>query len=345
MSDATSRPSSWRVLALIPVVDSLAEGAEETIAAALAVQHTSGHRLEIAFIGLEAPARLIDAARQAGADAVWQFTHANFEHPVRDAAHLLALSEQALPHLHTGPGSRVLVLLPASLHTEDIAARLAVRMDGAALGRCLSLRLAESGVEAIRPAYGGRAHLRLSSSRAPCFALTHPSAARSPAATAGRTPEGRLEHRVLTGPLPDSPPLRLSDLPEQKRPLEGASTVVSGGRGMRGEAGFALLQQLADRLDAAVGASLPAVDAGWVPVARQVGYSGKYVTPGRYLAVAISGTPQHLAGIGPDTEIIAINQDPDADIFRVATVGVVADWEALLPPLIDALAKNPSEES
>ncbi len=344
MSDETPRPQGWRVLGLIPVVDTQVEGAQATIAAALAAHPTSGHSLEIAFVGLEAPAQLINAARDAGADTIWQFTHEAFDHQSRDAAHLLALSEQVLRHLHTSPGSRVLVLLPASLHAEDIAARLAVRMDGAALGRCLSIRLAESGVEAIRPAYGGRANLRLSSSRAPCFALTHPSAARSPAVPAGRTGEGRLEHRLLTGPLPASPPVLLSDLPEQKRPLEGAGTVVSGGRGMRGEAGFALLQQLADRLDAAVGASLPAVDAGWVPVARQVGYSGKYVTPGRYLAVAISGTPQHLAGIGPDTEIIAINQDPDADIFRVATVGVVADWEALLPPLIDALASNPSEE-
>ena len=76
---------------------------------------------------------------------------------------------------------------------------------------------------------------------------------------------------------------------------------------------------------------MPAVDAGWVAVSRQVGQSGKYVTPRVYVAVGISGTPQHLAGIGPDTQIVAINNDPQADIFGVAKLGVVADWNALLP--------------
>ena len=85
------------------------------------------------------------------------------------------------------------------------------------------------------------------------------------------------------------------------------------------------------------GGSLPAVDAGWVPVARQIGQSGKYIAPEVYVAVGISGTPQHLAGVGLETRILAINRDAEADIFRVAEIGVVADWQEVLPRLIEAL--------
>jgi len=118
--------------------------------------------------------------------------------------------------------------------------------------------------------------------------------------------------------------------------LAGASIVVSGGRGS-GEAAFATLYELAAKLNGAVGASLPAVDAGWAPVTRQIGISGKYVSPHIYLAIGISGTPQHLAGIDPHTRIVAVNKDAEANIFNVAQVGVVAEWQSLLPALIQAL--------
>jgi electron transfer flavoprotein alpha subunit len=88
---------------------------------------------------------------------------------------------------------------------------------------------------------------------------------------------------------------------------------------------------------AALGGSLPAVDAGWVPVARQVGQSGRFVSPRLYFAVGISGTPQHLAGVAGTTRIVALNQDPDAPIFNLADVGVVADWRELLPLLAERL--------
>ncbi len=116
-------------------------------------------------------------------------------------------------------------------------------------------------------------------------------------------------------------------------PVESGRIVVSGGRGVN-EQGFALLEDLAVKVDGTLGASLPAVDAGMAPVGRQVGVSGKFVSPKVYLAVGISGTAQHLAGISTDTCIVAINKDPDADIFKVANMGVVAEWEALLPALL-----------
>ena len=107
---------------------------------------------------------------------------------------------------------------------------------------------------------------------------------------------------------------------------------------MQGDEGFALLAQLAQRLGASLGGSLPTVDAGWVPVARQIGQSGKFVNPRAYFTVGISGTPQHLAGVSTDTRIIAVNKDPEAPIFARAEVGVVAQWQDLLPELLKELA-------
>jgi electron transfer flavoprotein alpha subunit len=113
--------------------------------------------------------------------------------------------------------------------------------------------------------------------------------------------------------------------------------VVSGGRGIGAPEGFDLLARIANLLGAGLGGSLPAVDAGWVPVAHQVGQSGKFVSPRVYFAVAISGTPQHLAGIAPSARIVALNNDKDAPIFQRCDVGVVGDWREILPLVMDEL--------
>ncbi len=119
--------------------------------------------------------------------------------------------------------------------------------------------------------------------------------------------------------------------------LEGARIIVSGGRGMGGTEGFARLQELATVLGGAVGGSLPAVDAGWVPVPQQIGQSGRHVSPEIYVTVGISGTPQHLAGVATASRIFAINRDPDAAIFGVAELGIVGDWQEIVPALLQAL--------
>lgn len=139
-------------------------------------------------------------------------------------------------------------------------------------------------------------------------------------AEAAASAEPQCERLELDTVLPAPLAVEESISGQRLPPVESARIVVSGGRGVN-EQGFALLEELAERLDG----SLPAVDAGMVPVVRQVGVSGKFVSPDIYLAVGISGTPQHLAGISPDTRIVAINKDPSADIFKVASVGVVGD--------------------
>ncbi len=226
----------------------------------------------------------------------------------------------------------LLLLTPPGPEGEELAAGVALRLKGQALGRCQKVELTETGVIAERSVWGGRkrALIEVGSGLAiACLRAGKPELASEAAAVARQTIQ--LDAEPFPGVALD-----IEETGESMLPVESCKLVVSGGRGV-GEEGFGLLEQIARKVEGSLGGSLPAVDAGMVPVVRQVGISGKFVSPELYFAVGISGTPQHMAGISTEARILAVNKDPEAPIFSVAEAGVVGEWQQLLPEILKAL--------
>lgn len=225
------------------------------------------------------------------------------------------------------------VLAAATARGRDLAPRIAAHVDGAVASDVTSVMRDGDAIVAVRPIYAGKALARVRVAGRPAVITLRPNSV--PAATEVGAPP------VEAVPLGDYAAAAVVTSVERSasaRPdVAEADIIVSGGRGMGGPEHFALVEELADALGAAVGASRAVVDAGWRPHGDQVGQTGKTVAPSLYVACGISGAVQHLAGMKTSQVIVAINKDADAPIFAIADYGIVGDVFEVLPALTEAV--------
>ena len=219
----------------------------------------------------------------------------------------------------------------------DTAARLAVRIDQPVVTNNVGASVEDGTLVVEEPVFGGTQNVFTAfKNDGPALAMFRPKSFEAEATGGG-------DAEVLTVDIVDPGPAGSASVTgrhveERSGPqLDDAQVVVSGGRGLGQPEAFEMVDELADLLDAASGASRAIVDAGWVPYSKQVGQTGKVVKPNVYVACGISGATQHLVGMKGSKHIIAINKDPEAPIFGVADLGIVGDVHKVVPALIEAL--------
>jgi electron transfer flavoprotein alpha subunit len=221
----------------------------------------------------------------------------------------------------------------------DLAPRLAFKLNTAAILDCVELAIDQQSKLLLqtKPVYGGNARAVYISESLPQIATLRAKVA-SPLAQ----DDSRKGEVINIAAALDPATLKVKVTQKIKEEVDGikledAKAIVAGGRGIGSADGFKQLDELAKILKGAVGASRPACDNKWVPDSMQIGLTGKIVTPELYIAVAVSGSSQHMAGCAGSKTIVAINKDPEANIFKEARFGVIGDWKKILPAFSNKL--------
>lgn len=279
-----------------------------------------GGDIHIAVLGHKAEGAAKEAATLAGVSKVISMDGVSLEHGLAEAS-TKALMTIAKNYSH--------ILAPASTYGKNILPRVAALLDVMQLSDVIKVHSADTF---DRPIYAGNAITTVKSQDAIKVITIRPTTF-DKCATGGSA-------SVETVAFSEASPSKFVSLEASKsdRPeLTSARIVVSGGRALASKENFKIIEDLADTLNAAIGASRAAVDAGYVPNDYQVGQTGKVVAPELYIAIGISGAIQHLAGMKDSKTIIAINKDEDAPIFQIADYGLVGDLFDVVPQLTSAL--------
>ena len=291
-----------------------------TANAVTAAQKMAGD-VHVLVAGSGAKAAADAAAKLAGVTKVLHVDAAHYDGGIAENyAALVAGLGKGYTHL----------LAPASAFGKGIMPRVAALLDVAQVS---DISAVESADTFVRPIYAGNAFATVQSADA-IKVLTVRATSFEPAAATGSAPV----EAAPAGPDKQQSKVVSQELTRSARPeLGGARRVVSGGRGLASGDNFKIVEALADKLGAAIGASRAAVDSGYCPNDYQVGQTGKIVAPELYIAVGISGAIQHLAGMKDSKVIVAINKDPEAPIFQVADYGLVGDLFQVVPELTQKL--------
>jgi len=234
-----------------------------------------------------------------------------------------------------------MVLYPSTYVGRDLAPRIASELYVGLTADCTGLSIKNGHLLQTRPAFGGNIMADIMSpTTRPQMATVRPNVMKKNAPVKGARANVVRENMPIDKSLARVKVVEKHVTPAQEGlKIDEAQVVISGGRGMRDSRGFKLLEQLADALGGAVGASRAAVDMGLKPKPNQVGQSGTTVSPKLYVACGISGAVQHLVGMSCSDIIIAVNRDPGAQIFGVAKYGLVGDAHQVLPRVIEAVKK------
>jgi electron transfer flavoprotein alpha subunit len=272
----------------------------------------------------------------------------------RGADRIYLVESPALEHFLVEPYSSVMEYLIKTYKPDILIAGatttgrtlmpyLAIKVNTGLTADCTELDIEEGtgNLLQIRPAIGGNIMATIKTpDHRPQMATVRPKSTTLPPIDESR--KGEIVTVQVSEDLLKSRAERLGfvSIEEEETNIQDADRIVSGGRGIKKAENFALIRELAEKLGASVGASRDVVDRGWISYSHQVGLSGKTVNPKLYIAVGISGAIQHLAGMKTSETIVAINNDPDAQIFQVADFGIVGDLFEVVPALIEEVKKR-----